>query len=1138
LPLQALPHRTKCDNVTIYPQCAGIEVLAFLSGMGMADKRLAYDTRGKDDMFADDDPLAELARIVGFEPRIAANTVSEPERQEPSLNLEDELLREFERYDTPRSLAALDHPAEPTTREVETYEYVEPVQDEVPSIGEELSLSVATDFETPVVEPELPEAVAVAPEVAPPEPVALDWEAPVATDWLPAPSRPVAVSAEPPLTFTAYGGARDLIEELELSIGGAAPVAPPTQPPAKAPQWSAASIRLPLANFHAPRREEPVVETPVVEPAPVEAFTSEPEFVAEQEFTVEPDVVVPDVTEEPLPVAAVEALDFEPVAASFGFPAEIDRHEEVALPEEPVATLDDVAVFEERAEPDNAGFDLIAAAAEGDVHPDAALTEALPEPAFDADAFVLDDLLADVSRYPVPQRPSSPVVAESVAAAPEPVVAPPAPQVAPVPAAPVFEAPVFEAPIFEPPVFETPIFEAPVAHAALQPTVIAPVPMSRATPVLRQPEAANPVVRAPVEPVSQPIAPAPVVARQPELEAEDPFAGHDFELDLAGIELELADLDFSESPAPQSKPEPVRAAPVAAAQPAARPQPAQVFVPQPQPAPVSYAKPVRATESTDDLPFDPSMISDPEDRPETVEDMHVPTLPPVEHPEPVAKTAEFDFDLDAEIASFFEPAKRQEKAPVAPAWAPPAAAATAAAVAKPTSSAFADGLDDFERALEEDFRRSVREPVERRENVSEVHIESASQTADFNRARSMRRLLAAAATLVVFAGGAYGVYTWVSNGPGLSIVSSGEPRVITADKEPVKVVPENPGGKTVPNQDKAVYDRVAGSAEEPKQKALVSSDEAPVDVVQRTLTPEVSPDDDEGSADPVLPTAVGETQDPRLLPEQNNTADASASDDDATPSVSPRKVRTMIVKPDGTLVAREETAPADQPAPANDVASATPAAQPATTPSAASFPANTGNQVASAALPPVGTAPAAPPAQTTAKVAEVNAANADQVDPPVRAVKTTPITDAAPAAATDTAPVPTARPANQPVNVVGTVTENGNVRPTAQQKPTQVASAPAAAAAQPAQQAPAAASGGYGIQIASLPSEDEAKKSYASLSKKFGGVLAGRAYEIRKADIAGKGTFYRVRIPAGSKDEAAALCEQYRSAGGSCLISR
>lgn len=45
-------------------------------------------------------------------------------------------------------------------------------------------------------------------------------------------------------------------------------------------------------------------------------------------------------------------------------------------------------------------------------------------------------------------------------------------------------------------------------------------------------------------------------------------------------------------------------------------------------------------------------------------------------------------------------------------------------------------------------------------------------------------------------------------------------------------------------------------------------------------------------------------------------------------------------------------------------------------------------------------------------------------------------------------------------------------------------------------------------------------------------------YEIRKAEVAGKGTYYRLRITAGSKDEAAAICEKYRAAGGSCLISK
>jgi len=1079
----------------------------------MADKQLAYDTRGKNDLFADDDPLAELARIVGFEPRVAANTVTETERREPAFDLEDELGREFDRYDAPRPLAELDRPAEPIVDDIAPEDYVEPVLDASP---------LAEDVE--VSEPVSVAAVAAeeAPEEEAQAPVARDWDVLADADWEAGPQElSVEPDSEAPVQSSA-GGARDLIEELELSIG-AAPVSTPVQP-AKAPQWSAASIRLPLANFHAARREEPVVS-----PEPVGELVAEP--VAEAPIVDLPVVEPQPVIEQPAPVAAVEpSEEFESASASLGFPAELDRHDEVAASEEiaepeAVAEIEESVEFEDELESfeSDAGFDLIAAAAQGDIQADAALTEVVPDVPHTAGTFDLDDLLADVSRYPVPQRPNQ---------------APVPPQPAPIESAAVATAPVAAAPL-QPEV----IAPAPIAAAPVRPAPVEPAPAYVA-------EAPGPIAPPPVEFVPpQPAATAYSRAPQPEPEADDPFAGHDFELDLAGIELELADLDFSDSaePAPQPEPQPATPAPqqVApayqqAAAVSSRPTPA--VAPEPPAPAFSWGS---VADPAEDLPFDPAMISDPEDRPEAVDEMHVPTLPPVEQPAPVAKTQDFDFDLDAEIASFFEPAKpRVTPAPVRD---------TAAAAAKPVKPTIADGLDDFERALEEDFRRSVREPVERRDTVSEVRIESASQAADFSRARSMRRLLAGAGVLVVFAGLGYGVYSSVWNGQGLGVMAPGEPRVIAADKEPVKVVPENPGGKTVPNQDKAVYDRVAGSAEEPKQKALVSSDEAPVDVVQRTLTPEALPEDDEtGSADNlVTPTAVGETEDPRLLPNQDNADNGSASDADNTPSVSPRKVRTMIVKPDGTLVAREEMAPVDQPMPSAQATSSAPATQSAqpTTPAQPSL--------AAQSTPPVQSTPPAPPASGTAasfpKTAEVvsadvqaaapaetaparpslagtvetEAANPAPVDPPVRPVKTTAITD--------TAPIPTARPVEQPVNVIGTVTEKGNVRPPAQQpKTTQVAAA-TPVAAKPQQ---AASAGGYGIQIASLPSEDEANKSYASLSKKFAGVLGGRSYEIRKADIAGKGTFYRVRIPAGSKDEAAALCEQYRTAGGSCLISK
>ena len=154
---------------------------------------------------------------------------------------------------------------------------------------------------------------------------------------------------------------------------------------------------------------------------------------------------------------------------------------------------------------------------------------------------------------------------------------------------------------------------------------------------------------------------------------------------------------------------------------------------------------------------------------------------------------------------------------------------------------------------------------------------------------------------------------------------------------------------------------------------------------------------------------------------------------------------------------------------------------------------------------------------------------------PAHKVKTT---------ATGKAPVPSTRPADQPVNVVGTVTENGNVVPgDAATKP--VKQTPAPVAQQPvevatAQSAPqqTATSGGFGMQVASFPSEEEAKKAFAGLKSKYGGFLASQGLEIRKAEIAGMGTRYRVRVPVGSKDEAAALCVKYRAAGGSCLVSK
>jgi SPOR domain len=363
-------------------------------------------------------------------------------------------------------------------------------------------------------------------------------------------------------------------------------------------------------------------------------------------------------------------------------------------------------------------------------------------------------------------------------------------------------------------------------------------------------------------------------------------------------------------------------------------------------------------------------------------------------------------------------------------------------------------------------------------------------------------LIAAAIGAVAILGGGYYALS------GSNLGSTGNaPVLVKADPNPVKVAPETPGGKTVANQDLAVYDKVGGEGTElPSQGQLVSESEEPVDIASVATNEPIDPNaKSEERVDPALDAQITSGQ---------------AAD---TIAVSPKKVRTMIVKPDGTLVERPVDPVAEIPADAaTAVATPTPDAQVPV----AEVPAT---KVETAAIEP---APAIVPevqaAEPIAEVAEPVVAEPKATAPAIKVVKTKKIK--APAAeteaATGAAPVLESRPSDQPVNIVG---KTGDAAPAAAGE-TQVAAANPVAEPAPA--------GSYSMQIASTPSPEAAKSTYAALSRKFGDVLGGRGVNVQKAEVAGKGTVYRVRIPAGSKQEAAALCAQYKSAGGNCFISK
>ncbi|HEV2568879.1 SPOR domain-containing protein [Sphingomonas sp.] len=89
------------------------------------------------------------------------------------------------------------------------------------------------------------------------------------------------------------------------------------------------------------------------------------------------------------------------------------------------------------------------------------------------------------------------------------------------------------------------------------------------------------------------------------------------------------------------------------------------------------------------------------------------------------------------------------------------------------------------------------------------------------------------------------------------------------------------------------------------------------------------------------------------------------------------------------------------------------------------------------------------------------------------------------------------------------------------------------ARAAPAQTVAEAAPGAT-IQLGAFPSQDSAKKTWDSMSKRFA-YLADRSQSIVKADVNGR-TFYRLRVGTGSPAEAKDVCARLRVAGENCLV--
>jgi hypothetical protein len=381
---------------------------------------------------------------------------------------------------------------------------------------------------------------------------------------------------------------------------------------------------------------------------------------------------------------------------------------------------------------------------------------------------------------------------------------------------------------------------------------------------------------------------------------------------------------------------------------------------------------------------------------------------------------------------------------------------------------------------ESEYRQADSEPEYADEGVLPPHPVAYEQAAEAG-GKSRRGLAIAAAVAVLVLGG--GAAALMLRGHSGTVMASGEPPVIQADTGPAKIHPENPGGVEVPNQDRQIYER---TAEQPAPVKIVGHSEQPVDVAQ---APKAEPGRSIIPAPSTEPASTATTPQPSGEP-----ALQRGVDNPVLAALAPRRVKTVSVRPDGTII--DPHSPSINAPASTQVASladAVPSNVPASTASTGAAPSI--NSLASGVTPAPAPKPKVQAAPTTTAT-------------PVKQAAADPVAAAAPA---KPKPAQGARVA---------AVDPAEATPAA-------ASAPTAAAP----------SGTFSVQLAAPASEQEARDTASRLGKRFAGELGGLKPGIRQAEVNGR-SIWRVRVGAIGRDEATALCTKIQGAGGQCFVAK
>jgi hypothetical protein len=303
--------------------------------------------------------------------------------------------------------------------------------------------------------------------------------------------------------------------------------------------------------------------------------------------------------------------------------------------------------------------------------------------------------------------------------------------------------------------------------------------------------------------------------------------------------------------------------------------------------------------------------------------------------------------------------------------------------------------------------------------------------------------------------------------------------VIAARPEPTKERPAEPGGLEIPDQNKQVL-APRGAASEARPSQVVTTTEQPLDLNQVTRRESVrivapSPYQNAGGAPP-------------------SSAAAQAEGASAAASVEARRVSSVRIPAGGG-----EPAPAPGPAAGGETSrSAVP-----------SFAAGAETPVQAPVSAPSAPVPPVPPAKVESRPTTASAPSRESPAPRTETPRATPPARVA------AAPAPV-RPAREPL-------------PLTPPRAAEEGEAPAANAG--------AAAGNFAIQLASRPSEADARSAGSQLRGRYAAILGGRNPNVVTGEANGQ-TVYRVRVGGYSQAAANEACRRIKAAGGGCFVTR